>query len=309
MKYLITGGAGFIGSHLVELLIENNHKVVCVDDLSSGYKSNLSSVIQKIDFYEEKIELFDFNKLSDIDAIVHLAAQPSVPFSITNFSDSSLSNLLGAIKVIDHCRLHNIPLVYASSSAIYGNFELGNDEIENVDLLSPYATDKYAMELYSTTAHKIYQLSSVGLRFFNVYGPRQDPSSPYSGVISIFADKLLKGQNITINGGHQTRDFIYVKDVVNIIHRAITLASKNSICEISNVLTGESITIDELAEKMMKIIDVNVEVNYQSLPAGDPAQSNGSSKKMTKLFTVELDKLTKLDKGLVNTVQFFLKEY
>ena len=309
MKYLITGGAGFIGSHLVELLIENNHEVVCVDDLSSGYKSNLSSVIQKIDFYEEKIELFDFNKLSDIDAIVHLAAQPSVPFSITNFSDSSSSNLLGAIKVIDHCRLHNIPLVYASSSAIYGNFELGNDEIENVDLLSPYATDKYAMELYSTTAHKIYQLSSVGLRFFNVYGPRQDPSSPYSGVISIFADKLLKGQNITINGGHQTRDFIYVKDVVNIIYSAIILASKNSICEISNVLTGESITIDELAEKMMKIIDVNVEVNYQSLPVGDLAQSNGSSKKMTKLFTVELDKFTKLDKGLVNTVQFFLKEY
>ena len=309
MKYLITGGAGFIGSHLVELLIENNHEVVCVDDLSSGYKSNLSSVIQKIDFYEEKIELFDFNKLSDIDAIVHLAAQPSVPFSITNFSDSSSSNLLGAIKVIDHCRLNNIPLVYASSSAIYGNFEFGNDEIKNVDLLSPYATDKYAMELYSTTAHKIYQLSSVGLRFFNVYGPRQDPSSSYSGVISIFADKLLKGQNITINGGHQTRDFIYVKDVVNIIYSAIILASKNSICEISNILTGESITIDELAEKMMKIIDVNVEVNYQSLPVGDPAQSNGSSKKMTKLFSVELDKFTKLDKGLVNTVQFFLKEY
>ena len=207
--------------------------------MSTGYKSNLSSIIQKIDFYEEKIELFDFNKLSDIDAIVHLAAQPSVPFSITNFSDSSPSNLLGAIKVIDHCRLFNIPLVYASSSAIYGNFEFGNDEIENVDLLSPYATDKYAMELYSTTAHKIYQLSSVGLRFFNVYGPRQDPSSQYSGVISIFADKLLKGQNITINGGHQTRDFIYVKDVVNIIYSAIILASKNSICEISNVLTGE----------------------------------------------------------------------
>ena len=309
MKYLITGGAGFIGSHLVELLIENNHEVVCVDDLSSGYKSNLSSVIQKIDFYEEKIELFDFNKFSDIDAIVHLAAQTSVPLSITNFSDSSSSNLLGAIKVIDHCRLHHIPLVYASSSAVYGNLEFGNDEKENVDLLSPYATDKYAMELYSITAHKIYQISSVGLRFFNVYGPRQDPSSPYSGVISIFADKLLKGQNITINGGHQTRDFIYVKDVVNIIYSAIILASKNSICEISNVLTGESITIDELAEKMMKIIDVNVEVNYQSLPVGDPAQSNGSSKKMTKLFTVELDKFTKLDKGLVNTVQFFLKEY
>ena len=134
MKYLVTGGAGFIGSHLVELLIENNHEIVCVDDLSTGYKSNLSSVIKKIDFYEEKIELFDFNKHGDIDAIVHLAAQPSVPLSITNFSDSSSSNLLGAIKVIDYCRLHHIPLVYASSCAVYGNLEFGNDEMENVDL-------------------------------------------------------------------------------------------------------------------------------------------------------------------------------
>ena len=308
MKYLVTGGAGFIGSHLVELLIENNHEVVCVDDLSTGYKSNLSSVINKIYFYEEKIELFDLNKLSDIDAIVHLAAQPSVPLSITNFTDSSSSNLLGAIKVIDYCRLHHIPLVYASSSAVYGNLEFGNDEMENVDLLSPYATDKYAMELYSITAHKIYQISSVGLRFFNVYGPRQDPSSPYSGVISIFAEKLLNEQNITINGGYLTRDFIYVLDAVNIIYRAIVLASKNSICEASNVLTGESVTIDELAEQMMKIIDVKVEVNYQSLATGDPERSDGSTEKMVKLFTVELNKFTKLNNGLVDTVQYILNE-
>ena len=304
MRYCITGGAGFIGSHLVELLVEENHEVICIDDLSSGNKSNLNSVIQKIDFYEEKIELFDFNKIVDIDALVHLAAQPSVPISISNFSNSSSSNLLSTIKVIDHCRLHNIPLVYASSSATYGNFEFGNDEINKVDLLSPYATDKYAMELYSQMAHKLYRLSSVGLRFFNVYGPRQDPNSPYSGVISIFAANLLKSQSLTINGGHQTRDFIYVKDVVNFVYKAIILASKSSICEVCNVLTGESITIDKLAEKMMKIIDINVELKYKNLPAGDPAQSNGSSKKMTRLFRVELDNLTKIDKGLVNTVQF-----
>ena len=210
--------------------------------------------------------------------------------------------------MIDHCRLHHIPLVYASSSAVYGNLEFGNDEKENVDLLSPYATDKYAMVLYSITAHKIYQISSVGLRFFNVYGPRQDPSSPYSGVISIFADKLLKGQNITINGGYQTRDFIYVKDAVNIIYRAIVLASNNSICEASNVLTGKSVTIDELAEQMMKIIDVKVEAKYQSLAAGDPEQSDGSTEKMVKLFTVELNKFTKLNNGLVDTVQYILNE-
>ena len=304
MKYLVTGGAGFIGSHLIELLIKNNHRVVCIDDLSSGFKSNLSCVIDKIDFYEEKLESFNFNKLNGISAIVHLAAQVSVPESITNFLDSSSSNLLGSIKVIDYCKFKHIPLVFASSSAIYGNLDFGNDEINSVNLLSPYATDKYAMELYSETAHKIYQLSSIGLRFFNVYGPRQDPRNPYSGVISIFADKLLKGQNITINGGHQTRDFIFVKDVTNVIYRAITLASKNSICETINVLTGNSITIDELAERMMNIIDVKVKINYKRLAAGDPEQSNGSNQKMAKLFKIEPNNFMNLDDGLLSTLKY-----
>tara|TARA_B100000795_G_C22779816_1_gene431719 strand:+ start:577 stop:1506 length:930 start_codon:yes stop_codon:yes gene_type:complete len=307
MKYLVTGGAGFIGSHMIELLLENNHEVVCIDNLSSGYKSNLSSVIKEINFYEEKIQSFDFNQLFNIDGIIHLAAQPSVPLSITDFSDSSSSNLLGAINVIDYARLNNIPLAYASSSAVYGNLKFGNDEIDSIDLLSPYAADKYVMELYAKLAHKIYNLSSVGLRFFNVYGPRQDPGSPYSGVISVFADRLLKEQNIIINGGHQTRDFIYVKDVVTIIYSAITLASRNSICETSNVLTGESLSIDELAEKMIKTIDAKVEINYQSLPLGDPEQSNGSAKKMSKLFKVDPKKLVKLDNGLVSTLRSILE--
>ena len=308
MKYLVTGGAGFIGSHFIELLIENNHEVICIDDLSTGYKSNLNSVIQKIDFYEEKIELFEFNKVSNVDAIVHLAAQPSVQLSITNFSYSSSSNLLGAIKVIDYCRLNEIPLIYASSSAIYGNLEFGNDEIKSVDLLSPYATDKYAMELYSQTAYKTYQLPSIGLRFFNVYGPRQDPGNAYSGVISIFSDRLLKNQNITINGGYQTRDFIYVKDVVGVIYRAIILASNNSICEVCNVLTGESITIDELAKKMIKITGVKIDINYQSLNAGDPKQSDGAIMKMLKLCSVDLSKFTKLDDGLMYTIKYISNE-
>ncbi len=307
MKYLVTGGAGFIGSHMIELLLENNHEVVCIDNLSSGYKSNLSSVIKEINFYEEKIQSFDFNQLFNIDGIIHLAAQPSVPLSITDFSDSSSSNLLGAINVIDYARLNNIPLAYASSSAVYGNLKFGNDEIDSIDLLSPYAADKYVMELYAKLAHKLYNLSSVGLRFFNVYGPRQDPGSPYSGVISVFADRLLKEQNIIINGGHQTRDFIYVKDVVTIIYSAITLASRNSICETSNVLTGESLSIDELAEKMIKTIDAKVEINYQSLPLGDPEQSNGSAKKMSKLFKVDPKKLVKLDNGLVSTLRSILE--
>ena len=304
MKILITGGAGFIGSNLCDYLLLKKHKIVIVDDLSTGHKSNLSSIFDKIEFYKEKIEWFDFDKVSDIDAIVHLAAQPSVPLSITNFADSSSSNLLGTINVIDYCRVRKIPFIYASSSAVYGNLPLGDDESKKIDLLSPYATDKYAMELYANTAYKLYQLSSIGLRFFNVYGPRQDPNSPYSGVISIFADRILEGQEITINGGHQTRDFVYVKDVVNTIHQAITLASKSVVCEASNVLTGKSVTIDHLANQMMDIVGVDVNKTYQDISMGDPEQSDGTVEKMARLFSIEVENFTKLKNGLQETIQY-----
>ena len=304
MKILITGGAGFIGSNLCDYLLLKKHKIVIVDDLSTGHKSNLSSIFDKIEFYKEKIEWFDFDKVSDIDAIVHLAAQPSVPLSITNFADSSSSNLLGTINVIDYCRVRKIPFIYASSSAVYGNLPLGDDESKKIDLLSPYATDKYAMELYANTAYKLYQLSSIGLRFFNVYGPRQDPNSPYSGVISIFADRILEGREITINGGHQTRDFVYVKDVVNTIYQAITLVSKSVVCEVSNVLTGKSVTIDHLADQMMDIVGVDVNKTYQDLSMGDPEQSDGTVEKMVKLFSIEIRRFSKLREGLQETIQY-----
>ena len=192
MEILVTGGAGFIGSHLCEHLVEEGHQITVVDDLSSGDKSNLCSIIDVIDFYEGKIEVFDFSKLSNIDAVVHLAAQVSVPVSIDDFGRSSSSNLLGTIKVIDFCSSSQLPLVYASSSALYGNLELGDDSSSTVDLLSPYGADKYVMEIYAKVAYKLYKLSSIGLRFYNVYGPRQDPSNAYSGVISIFSDQLLR---------------------------------------------------------------------------------------------------------------------
>ena len=307
MKYLVTGGAGFIGSHLIELLLEKKHEIICIDDLSTGYKSNFSKFIHKIVFYEEKVELFDYTILSNIDGIFHLAAQVSVPLSISNFNESSSSNILGSINVINYCRLNNIPFIYASSSAVYGNLEFGDDEKEDIDLLSPYSTDKYSMELYSKIAFKNYQLSSVGLRFFNVYGPRQDPTSEYSGVISIFADRLLKRQDLKINGGYQTRDFIYVNDVVNIIYLAMNTASVKAICETCNVLTGVSVSIDSLAEQMMKILNIKVNVDYQSLSPGDPKQSNGSTTKMSKVFKVIPNNFIKLDKGLISTINYLKK--
>ena len=304
MKILISGGAGFIGSNLCDFLIKNNHTVVVVDNLSTGSEENLRKVVNEISLYKEDIEYFDFNKIGGIDAVVHLAAQPSVPLSVTDFGRSSSSNLLGMINIIEYCRVGRIPLIYASSSAVYGNLTLGNDKDFEIDLLSPYAADKYAMEIYAKISYKLYQLSSIGLRFFNVYGPRQDPSSPYSGVISIFADRMLKGQDITISGGYQTRDFVYVNDVVDVIYRAVKVVSKKTICEVSNVLTGESVTINDLADQMMNIVGKKVRKEYQDLPIGDPKQSDGTTRKMASLFYIELDNLIQLKGGLEETIKF-----
>ena len=304
MNILVTGGSGFIGSNLSDYLVNRGHSVTVVDDLSTGYISNLSSVIDGISFYDEKIELFDFDKLSKIDVLVHMAAQPSVPISVAKFGSSSSSNIIGTIKVIDYCRINRVPLVYASSSAVYGNLELGDDQNSRIDLLTPYATDKYVMEVYAKTAYKLYQLSSIGLRFFNVYGPHQDPTSSYSGVISKFVDRLLRKESITINGGYQTRDFIYVKDVVDIIFKSILVVSNTTLCEQTNVLTGQSVTIDELANMLIKKIGVDVDKKYQELPLGDPKQSNGTIKKMADLLKVDLSDMTPIDSGLSKTVNF-----
>ncbi|MDC0195477.1 NAD-dependent epimerase/dehydratase family protein [Candidatus Thioglobus sp.] len=304
MNILVTGGAGFIGSHLCDFLVSKENHVIVLDDLSSGNLSNLENVIETIEFHNAKVEDFNFNKLKDIDAVIHLAAQVSVPTSIQNFGRSSSSNILSSIKVINYCRKNQIPLVYASSSAVYGNLDIGNDQISDIDLLSPYAVDKYAMEIYTKTAHKLYQLSSIGLRFFNVYGPRQDSSSPYSGVISIFIDRLINEQVIKINGGYQTRDFIYIKDVVDSIYRGINLVRKNIICNQINVLTGKSISIDEVASILINEIGNNVDKEYRDLKVGDPKKSEGTTKKMQELLKVNISDMVNIENGISETLNF-----
>ena len=152
MKYLVTGGCGFIGSNLVEKLLYDGHEVIVIDNLSTGYKKNISSFLDKIEFYNENIEGFNFSKIDKADVVIHLAAQASVPLSIKNFEESSTSNIIGTIRVINFCKSNKIPLVYASSSAIYGDLDLGNDCKDNFDILSPYSADKYLMEVYSDVA-------------------------------------------------------------------------------------------------------------------------------------------------------------
>ena len=165
MRYLITGGAGFIGSHLVEDLTKSKHEVIVEDNLSSGYIDNITEP-KNCRIYTKRIQELDFQKFKYIDGIFHLAAQVSVPISITEFYTSCENNISRSLKVFDIARRLNIPVVYASSFAVYGNLPKGDDTSSSCDLESPYLVDKYSMEKYAEVAYKLYKLPSIGLRFF-----------------------------------------------------------------------------------------------------------------------------------------------
>jgi len=302
--FLVTGGAGFIGSHLIDELIDSGNHIICIDDLSTGKEENLKKN-DNIDFIRKNLNDVNLYKLdNNISGIFHLAAQTSVPISINDFYMSSKNNLIGMLKILDFARKNSIPFVYASSSAIYGNQHLGNDEINDFNILSPYALDKLTMEYYSKMCFDIYKNSSFGLRFFNVYGPRQDPSSPYSGVISIFIDKLLKKEAVTVNGGYQTRDFIYVKDIVSVITKSMEHIINNQICNYLNVGTGLSVTINDLLSSISNILDFKPKIINKSLPIGDPEKSEGTYSKLKNELKIDVSKFVSLEDGLNSTINY-----
>lgn len=294
-NFLVTGGCGFIGSHLVEHLMNHGHSITVIDDLSSGCRSNLPDTRPIDALIEKRVEDINLFDLAEFDGVFHLAAQASVPFSVNNFYASSTTNLLSTLKVIDYCARNHLPLIYASSSAVYGNLPVG-DECGSLDLLTPYAADKFMAEIYCDIANKLYGLRSYGLRFFNVYGPRQDPTNPYSGVISIFADRILKGEAVTINGGHQTRDFIYVSDVVRGLWNSYEYLLEHAISTSSNLLTGNSVSINDLADMLMSLTGIKVEILYKNLPLGDPEQSLGKINRMHD--QLKMDRFVQLDDGI-----------
>ena len=304
-KYLVTGAAGFIGSHLVDRLLEDKHELVVVDDLSSGYEKNISTDFSNLLIKKQAQEITN-EELFPVDGIFHLAAQASVPYSIDNIFESSKNNILSALKVFELSKDQNIPVVYASSSAVYGNLPFGDDTDEmKYDIVSPYAQDKLTIEHYAAMMFDIYNVNSTGLRLFNVYGPRQDPTNPYSGVISIFIDRILKGNPVTINGGFQTRDFIYVQDVVNVMVKSMELLFEKNICEYFNVGTGLSVTIDELFSIIKNIMNTDPEVVRKNLPHGDPERSAGSYTKIKEILGVDISSFIDLRSGLIKTIEYF----
>ncbi len=302
-KFIVTGGCGFIGSHLIERLVADGHSIIVLDDLSTGNLSNLGSFSDEVQIVVTKIEDYDFDILPKTDGLFHLAAQASVPFSITHFFQSSKTNILSTFKVIEYCSQNSIPIVYATSSAVYGNLSFGS-EAGDIQLLSPYSADKYAMEMYLSAYYNLRALPSFGLRFFNVYGPRQDSTSPYSGVISLFISQLLQNQPLIVNGGHQTRDFIFVKDVVECLVRAYHYLQVGKTAQVSNVLTGISISINDLVKYIGNILKVDPVCIYRELPPGDPIASEGSIKLLESLLEIKTSEFVNIKKGLKETISW-----
>jgi UDP-glucose 4-epimerase len=248
---LVTGGAGFIGSHLVEALVAGGCRVTVLDDLSSGHASNLEPVAGRITFMRGSIcERGMVEKAAaGCEVVFHLAAVVSVPKTVDDPLGSAAVNEAGSLNVLEAARGAQVRrLVFASSSAVYGDDPtLPKREDLPLKPLTPYAVQKLAVEYYLRVYQLLYGLETVGLRFFNVFGPRQDPSSPYSGVISIFMNKALAGEAPVIYGdGGQSRDFVFVEDVVQALISAAKSASAPG--KVFNVGTGKSMTISGLWE-------------------------------------------------------------
>lgn len=298
--YLITGCAGFIGSNLVKYL-HKEYDLILVDDLSAGKISNLPINFKK-KLIKKKIQNISNFRFKNLKGIFHLAAQSSVPLSLQDIYKSSSNNLLSSLKVFEIAKKFSIPVIYASSSAIYGNQPIGDDIINKFSIKSPYARDKLTLEDYAQMFFDLFNISSIGLRFFNVYGPNQNADSPYSAVIPIFIKNMKKNLNVTINGGFQTRDFIFIDDVIQIIKLSMKNAQLKKINNIMNVGTGRSVSINYLFKLIKKEIPNKSKIIRKKLEEFDPKRSLGNFKKLKFFLKNKNFYFTKIEEGIRKTV-------
>jgi UDP-N-acetylglucosamine 4-epimerase len=310
-EILVTGGAGFIGSHIVDRLLDEGFKVRVLDNLSTGEKKNLAQHRQKksFQFIEGDIRNFDVVKrtVRGVDAVVHEAALVSVTRSVENPLLSNEINVRGTLNILKACvDAHVKRFVLASSCAVYGDIEtLPNHENLMPKPLAPYAADKLATENYAKVFYAVHGLETVSLRYFNVYGPRQKPG-PYSGVISTFTNCLLENKPPTIYGdGKQTRDFVNVKDVVEA--NMLALLKREAVGEVFNISRGEPITIDKLTETIQKIMDkANLKPVHAEPRPGDIRHSYGDITKARKNLGYEPK--VQLEKGLSELIKSYSEQ-
>jgi nucleoside-diphosphate-sugar epimerase len=307
-RYLVTGGAGFIGSHIVRRLVGEGELVRVVDNLSTGQSARLQDVRDSVEFVEGDLadERVSDDGVKGVDHVLHQAAVPSVQRSVRDPIGTNRSNVTATLNVIESCRKAGVRrLVYAASSSAYGDTEvLPKIEEMSPNPLSPYALQKLVGERYCKLYYDLYGLETVSLRYFNVFGPDQDPHSEYSAVIPKFIAKLLAKESLTIYGdGEQSRDFTYVENVVEANLLALRAATApGNIC---NIGCGERITLNQLVRLLEEIVGVKANVNYVGSKAGDVRHSLADVTLAQRLLGYEPKVM--VEEGLRRTVQAFMK--
>ena len=314
MKLLITGGCGFIGSNIAEYFLENKlfDSITIVDNLSTGFMENIQNLLEKytnLKFIEGDIKDIEFcqNITKNIDAICHQAATGSVPRSINDPFFYHKNNVDGFFNLLiaakeNGCRR----FVYASSSSVYGD-EVSLPKIEGKtgDVLSPYAATKKINEIYANVFHKCYGMEIIGLRYFNVFGEKQNPNGEYAAVIPKFIDYVNNGKSPTIYGdGSFSRDFTYVKNVVHANYLALTTTNPKCFGEIFNIGAGGRVPINDIFYKICEIMGANITPNYHPNREGDIPHSNASIEKAGNM----LDYVPKcgFEEGLRKTIAYFM---
>lgn len=307
-KIIVTGGAGFIGSNIVIELVRRGEDVTVIDNLLTGKKENLDSVIEKINFIEGDVKNLAFlqSVFKGIDIVIHQAALPSVPRSVVDPVTSNANNIDGTLNVLVAARDNNVKrVVYAASSSAYGNAQVDyKTEDLSADPLSPYALTKYVGEKYCQIFYQLYGLETICLRYFNVFGPHQNPNSEYAAVIPKFITSILKGESPEIYGdGEQSRDFTYVAN--NVEANILAAFSKKGAGEVINIACGDSISLNELIDMINEELGTSIKPIYQKERIGDVKHSKAGIQKAEELLEYKPVKTFK--EGLKETIRWYQK--
>ncbi len=304
--YLVTGGAGFIGSNVIRKLLEQGHQVRVLDNFLTGKRENLTGVSNDIDLIEGDLRDFDTVKMAvkTCDYVLHIGALPSVPRSVEDPLRSHDININGTVYVLEAARQEGVKrVVFSSSSSVYGDTPtLPKQEDMPLRPLSPYATNKATGEMYCGVYYRIFQLETVCLRYFNVFGPRQDPASQYSAVIPKFIAAFQAGEQPTIHGdGEQSRDFTFVDNVVFANIAAST--APNAAGEVINIACGSRISVNELAQRIGALLGKEVNPQYSPARAGDVKHSLADITKAQNLLGYS--NMIDIRDGLDKTIEWF----
>ncbi|BAC14038.1 UDP-glucose 4-epimerase (Vi polysaccharide biosynthesis) [Oceanobacillus iheyensis HTE831] len=307
-KYLVTGGAGFVGSNIVRKLISNGESVRLLDNFSTGNKNNIADINDQVeiisgDFTNKAVVK---EAMKGVDIILHQGAIPSVPKSIDNPILSNYANVNGTLTLLNAAVEEGVSrFVYAASSSAYGNNKrLPKQEDMIANPMSPYAVSKYTGELYCKVFYEIYGLETISLRYFNVFGPRQNPHSKYAAVIPAFIESIIQNQSPIIYGdGTQSRDFTYIDNVVSANLLAAT--AKNLKGEVVNIGTGTQIQLNDLVDRINNILGKNISAIHTKDRAGDVKHSLADIQRAKDIINYE--PITTFDDGLIKTVEWFDK--